>query len=160
MTLRRILRDSHPALRERAKPVPKVNHVILQLLDDMVETMREANGAGLAAPQIGIAKRIIVVDAGDDKLLQLINPVILMTEGSCVDVEGCLSVPGVYGEVSRAARITFAALDRAGQEVKLTLEGWPARILQHEIDHLDGILFIDKTIRLVDPSELKREEAK
>ena len=160
MSIRRILHNEHPALRGHARPVEKINHVILRLLDDMTETMHEAKGVGLAAPQIGIAKRLITVAPGEEEpVWQLINPRILNASGEAVDVEGCLSIPGVYGEVPRYEQITVEAQDRDGQMLKLNLSGFHARIFQHEIDHLDGILFIDRATRLLDPAELKREEA-
>jgi peptide deformylase len=160
LSIRRILHNEHPALRGHARPVEKINHVILRLLDDMTETMHEAKGVGLAAPQIGIAKRLITVAPGEEEpVWQLINPRILDASGEAVDVEGCLSIPGVYGEVPRYEQITVEAQDRDGQMLKLNLSGFHARIFQHEIDHLDGILFIDRATRLLDPAELKREEA-
>lgn len=157
MALRRILNSSHDILRGKARPVAAVNSAVVTLLDDMVETMYDAQGVGLAAPQIGIAKRLIVVDAGERKALQLVNPCIVEIEGSCVDVEGCLSVPGVFGEVDRAEKVIVTALDKEGREVRLEAEGLLARILQHEIDHLNGKLFIDIATRMVDPEEMKRE---
>ncbi|HPU01053.1 MAG TPA: peptide deformylase [Bacillota bacterium] len=157
MAIRRILNGSHAILRSHARPVRKINDVIISLLDDMAETMYENNGVGLAAPQIGIAKRLIVVDPGEKRLIKLINPRLLEWEGEAVDVEGCLSIPGIYGEVPRATRVLVEALDPSGKELRLEAEGFLARILQHEIDHLDGILFLDRAIRLVDPEEKGKE---
>jgi peptide deformylase len=105
--------------------------------------MYAASGVGLAAPQIGISKRVIIVDTGDD-LLELINPEILMSEGTQTDSEGCLSVPGMVGNVTRAYKVKIRALNREGKEIEITREEIAARALQHEIDHLDGILFVDK----------------
>jgi peptide deformylase len=156
LAVRRILNSSHHILRGKAEPVAAVNSTIVKLLDDMVETMYEAKGVGLAAPQIGIAKRLIVLDAGDRNVLQLINPCIVNVEGNCVDVEGCLSVPGIFGEVERAEKVTVTAMDKEGRELQLEAEGLLARILQHEIDHLDGTLFVDKAVRMVDPEEFER----
>jgi peptide deformylase len=119
VAVRRIIDSSNDILRGKAQQVAAVNNAILKLLDDMVETMYEAKGVGLAAPQIGIAKQLIVVDAGDRNVLQLINPCIIASEGSCVDVEGCLSVPGVFGEVDRAEKVTVTALEKDGREVRL-----------------------------------------
>jgi peptide deformylase len=158
LAIRRILNGSSTVLRTPARPVKVVDETILRLLDDMAETMYDAPGVGLAAPQVGIAKQLIIADAGDACLLQLINPRIVSADGECVDLEGCLSLPGVFGEVPRAAQVVVAALDRAGREVRLEAEGLLARILQHEIDHLQGILFTDRAVRLVDPEELKKEE--
>ncbi len=158
MAVRRIVTLNNSALREKAQPVAKVNNAIVRLLDDMVDTMIEAKGVGLAAPQIGIAKRLIVVDAGDNQYLQLVNPCIVERTGSCLDVEGCLSIPGVYGEVDRAEKVVVTALDKDGKEIRLTAEGLLARIFQHEIDHLNGILFIDRATRLLDPEELNDQD--
>lgn len=159
MAVRRIVTGNNSVLRGKAQPVAEVNSAIVTLLDDMLETMYEAPGVGLAAPQIGIAKRLIVVDPGDRNVLQLVNPCIVEAEGNCVDVEGCLSVPGVFGEVDRAEKVTVTALEKNGREVRLEAEGLLARILQHEIDHLNGTLFVDIATRIVDPEE-EREERK
>lgn len=158
LAIRRILKGNHAVLRSHARPVQKINKTIAALLDDMAETMYESNGVGLAAPQIGIAKRLIVIDPGDDRLIQMINPRCLESEGEEIDVEGCLSIPGIYGEVPRASRVLVEALDPAGNPLRLEADGFLARILQHEIDHLDGILFLDRAIRLIDPEEEKRKE--
>lgn len=156
MAIRRILDSSHAVLRGQARPVKAVNETIMLLLDDMAETMYDAPGVGLAAPQIGILKQLMVADPGDNRLVQLVNPRIVAAEGEIIDVEGCLSLPGVFGEVPRAERVTVTALDRRGREIHLKAEGLLARILQHEIDHLNGILLIDRAIRLVDQEELDR----
>jgi peptide deformylase len=156
MAVRRIFDSSNEVLRGQAQPVGMINSAILTLLDDMVETMFEAKGVGLAAPQVGIAKQLIVVDAGEGEVLQLLNPRITAAEGNCVDVEGCLSIPGVFGEVNRAEKVTVIALEKEGREVRLDAEGLLARILQHEIDHLHGTLFIDRADRLVDPDDVKK----
>ncbi len=158
MALRRIVTLNNSILREKAQPVAKINSAIVRLLDDMVETMIEAKGVGLAAPQIGLSKQLIVVDAGDNHYLQLVNPCIVERTGSCLDVEGCLSIPGIYGEVDRAAKVVVTALDKDGKEVRLAAEGFLARILQHEIDHLKGILFIDRAARLLDPEDLQNQD--
>lgn len=158
MAIRRIITGNYAILRNKARPVPKINEPIITLLDDMAETMYENSGVGLAAPQIGIAKRLIVLDPGENHLLKLINPRCLEMEGEEVAVEGCLSVPGVYGEVPRAGRVLVEALDPGGERIQLRAEGFLARILQHEIDHLEGILFLDRAVRLVDPEEEKKEE--
>lgn len=160
MATRKILTGNHAVLRSQARPVRKINDAIITLLDDMAETMYEGKGVGLAAPQIGIAKRLIVLDPGENRLLKMINPRLLEGEGELVEVEGCLSVPGIYGEVPRAARVLVEALDPAGKVLRLEAEGFLARILQHEIDHLDGILFLDRALRLVDPEEEKPEKEK
>lgn len=143
MAIYQIVKNGDDVLRLKAKEVKEVNDSIRKLLTNLRDTMYDANGAGLAAPQIGISKRVIVVDV-DDELLELVNPEIIATEGSVVDLEGCLSIPGLSGEVERSRKVTVKALDRNGKKVELTREGMMARALQHEIDHLDGILYIDK----------------
>lgn len=143
MALYQIVKNGDPILREKAKEVAEITPNILKLLGNMMDTLRDANGLGLAAPQIGVPKRVIVVEAGDE-VLQLINPVILRREGEETDYEGCLSVPGTVGEVTRAAKVLVRALDRDGKTVELERAGLVARVLQHEIDHLEGILYIDK----------------
>jgi peptide deformylase len=148
MALFRIVTLGDPVLREKAKPVEKVNAAVRRLLDDMAETMYDARGIGLAAPQVGVAKRVIVVDAGQG-LYQLINPEIIEAQGTETDREGCLSIPGVWGEVSRAVQVTVRALNREGETVEVEAEGLFARALQHEIDHLDGILFIDRALKII-----------
>lgn len=140
-----------PILREKAQPVKKITPNLLKLLDNMAETMYAAPGVGLAAPQIGVGKRVIVVDVGDG-LVELINPEIVAAEGTEIGLEGCLSIPGVQGEVPRSARVVVKGLDRHGQEREYKAEGLFARALQHEIDHLDGILFIDKAVRWLEGS--------
>ncbi|MBO8142245.1 MAG: peptide deformylase [Firmicutes bacterium] len=143
MAVRNIVLVPDPILRQRAKPVERVTKRIQKLIRDMADTMYAANGAGLAAPQIGVPERVIVVDAGDG-LLALVNPEIVAEEGSEVDVEGCLSIPNVTGYVERSARVEVTGLDGRGRPVRIRASGMTARALQHEIDHLDGILFIDK----------------
>lgn len=147
MAVYEILRLGNDLLRQKAKPVPKMTPQIEKLLDNLADTMYAANGVGLAAPQIGILKRVIVVDAGEG-LIELVNPVIVKTEGQEIGIEGCLSIPGVEGEVPRAARVEVEGWDRAGNAKRIVGEGLLARALQHEIDHLDGILFIDRAVRL------------
>lgn len=143
----KIVELGDPVLREKSRTVRVVNKSIRKLLDDMAETMYAANGVGLAAPQVGISKRVVVVDAGEG-LWELINPEIIYQDGEEVGMEGCLSIPGVTGEVKRAFRVRVKGLDRQGKTQVISAEGWGARALQHEIDHLDGVLFIDKAIRL------------
>lgn len=143
MAVYRILTYEDPLLRQRAKEITKITPNIHKLLKNMAETMYEANGVGLAAPQIGVLKRAIVIDVGEG-LIQLINPVIVSAEGEETDFEGCLSIPGITGEVTRAARVVVRGLNPSGKEVEYHGEGLLARAFQHEIDHLDGILFIDR----------------
>lgn len=135
--------EGDPVLRAKAKPVAKVTKRVVKLLKDMEETMYAADGVGLAAPQVGISERLIVVDVGDGPL-HIINPVLERGEGADVDREGCLSIPGVYGYVERFAKVVVSGLDPRGRSLRIEGTGLLARALQHEIDHLDGILFTDK----------------
>lgn len=138
-----------PVLRRKAKPVQKINFQLRKLLDDMAETMYDAPGVGLAAPQVGVSKRIIVVDCGEPHgLIEMINPEIVYAEGRASATEGCLSIPGYVGEVERNARVRVAGLDRQGRKFWIDAEGLLARCFQHEIDHLDGVLYIDKAINV------------
>lgn len=152
MAVYRIVEMGEPVLKEKARRVPKITPNVIKLLENMAETMYDAQGVGLAAPQVGVSKRIAVVDVGDG-LIELVNPVIIHKEGTETDVEGCLSIPGVKGEVTRAAKVRVKALDRDGREVEYEGEGLLARAFQHEIDHLDGVLFVDKAENL---TKLKR----
>ena len=156
MALRRIRKRNDYVLRKKAETVGRFTPGLLQLLDDMAETMGGAEGAGLAAPQVGISKRIIVFRGNENDLFELINPAIIAKKGEAIDIEGCLSLPGIYGEVPRAEHVQVTGLDREGKEVRLDAQGFMARVLQHEIDHLEGILFIDKATRLLTPDELAR----
>lgn len=150
MALREVIHIGNPVLRKKAKKVEKITPLILQLIEDMAETMYDEPGIGLAAPQVGVSKRVIVVDVGDG-LFKLINPKITSAEGTEIDTEGCLSVPGKIGEVERYAKIGIKAMDPEGKIVRLEAEGLFARCLQHEIDHLDGILFVDKAENIREP---------
>jgi len=141
-----IVKMGDPVLREQAKKVPKITPNILKLLDNMYDTLRDAEGVGLAAPQIGISKCVVVIDVGEG-LIELINPEIVSQEGKEIDGEGCLSIPGVQGEVERAKKVTVRALDRTGKTINITGTGLLARAFQHEIDHLHGVLFVDKMIK-------------
>lgn len=130
-------------LRQKAKPVTEVTDTIRTLLDDMAETMYASEGVGLAAPQVGISRRMIVVDVGEG-LIELINPVLLKGHGKQIGEEGCLSVPGYFAPVERYKTIFVEGLDRDGHSVQIKAKDFTAVALQHEMDHLDGILFIDK----------------
>ncbi|MFO7153721.1 MAG: peptide deformylase [Caldicoprobacter oshimai] len=146
MAIRRIMiYGKDDVLRKKAKPVAKIDERILELLDDMAETMRHADGVGLAAPQVGILRRVVVIDVGEG-LIELINPEIVEASGQQRGAEGCLSIPGVRGEVIRPERVKVKALNRKGESIEITGTGLLARALCHEIDHLDGILFIDKVV--------------
>jgi len=145
MAIRIIVKEPDSVLREVAKPVPAVTSNIRKLIRDMADTMYDANGVGLAAPQIGISKRVIVLDPQDEEtgLISLVNPEIIRAEGEQLGPEGCLSIPGLNGDVSRKQSITVKGLDAEGNEVVIEAENFVARIFQHEIDHLNGILFTD-----------------
>lgn len=142
MALRNIVLSDDEVLRKISKEVTEINDKIKQLLDDMAETMYADNGAGLAAPQVGILKRLVVIDMGQG-LIKLVNPVIVETEGRQEVVEGCLSIPNVYGKLMRPAKVTIQALNEKGEEIRLTGTGDLAKCFCHEIDHLNGILFTD-----------------
>jgi peptide deformylase len=131
-----------PVLRQRSKEVGVVDDEVRHLVDDMYETMDAARGVGLAANQVGVARRVAVVDADDDRFA-MIDPVILETEGRTAAEEGCLSIPEIYGDVSRPERVVIEATDRDGNRYRKEATGLKARAIQHEIDHLDGILFLD-----------------
>lgn len=143
MALRNIRTDEDEILRKKSRKVDEINDRIKNLIEDMKETMYHADGVGLAAPQVGILKRIAVVDVGKGPVT-VINPEIIERNGNYTDVEGCLSLPGRQGEVERPEKIKVKALNEKGEEVVIEAEGLFARALCHEIDHLDGILFIDR----------------
>lgn len=129
-------------LKQQAQPVARIDKQIRTLLDDMAQTMYKANGVGLAAPQVGQSIQVVVIDVGEG-LIELVNPEIVRMEGSKTDTEGCLSVPEIYGDVERAAKVSVKYLNRQGKHHRITATGLLARCLQHEIDHLHGRLFID-----------------
>ena len=168
MALREIVFLPEPVLRRKAKPVTKFDKELQTLIDDMIETMREAPGVGLAAPQINISQQLAVIEYDEDedeeenedappkpkKLYVIINPEIIKTsEEKVMGIEGCLSIPGLQGEVERHESIQVKALNRHGSPVKLKVDGWMARIFQHEIDHLNGVLFTDRATRVWKPRE-------
>lgn len=141
---RPVVKIPAPVLRQKCVEVAKVTKKTQFLIDDLMRALRKANGVGLAAPQLGVAQRVVIIAPFDEKPFALINPVVTKFEGEQIGQEGCLSIPGLYGDVKRAAFIEVEAYDRKGRGITLELEGMPARIAQHEIDHLDGVLFIDK----------------
>ncbi|MEA4987100.1 MAG: peptide deformylase [Anaerovorax sp.] len=144
MALRNIVLDGDPILRKKCKPVEEVNNKIRQILDDMAETMYDSeNGAGLAASQVGILKRLVVIDMGSG-LLKLVNPEIISEEGSQEVIEGCLSFPGQYGKLIRPKKVRVKALNEDGEPITLEGEGDMAKCFCHEIDHLNGVVFVDK----------------
>ena len=144
-----VVKAGHPVLKQVAEPVEHVNKKLRALIDDMAETMYKTEGVGLAAPQVAVSKRIIVVDDQvGSGLIVLINPEITHAEGSQVGPEGCLSVPGYYADVERFNKITVKGIDPHNKKVTIKAEGFLARIFQHEIDHLEGHLFIEKATNL------------
>ncbi|WP_168121951.1 peptide deformylase [Paenibacillus sp. HB172176] len=158
MSIRLIVKDPDPVLREVAKEVTKFNSNLKKLLKDMAETMYDAEGVGLAAPQIGISKRVIVVDIGDESgLFEMVNPVIAEQDGEQVGPEGCLSIPNLNGEVKRADRIVVQGQNSDGEPISIEASGYLSRAFQHEIDHLNGILFTDLAISVYDISERKNK---
>jgi peptide deformylase len=159
MALRTIRNYGDPILRRKARPVQNIDQLILRILDDMAETMYASLGLGLAAPQVGITKRICVVDVGEG-LLKLINPKMQSASGTEIGPEGCLSFPHVYGDVERFLKVVVKALDPKGKPIRIEAEGLLARALQHELDHLDGKLFVDSAadLREVLPREKSDDE--
>lgn len=149
MALRNVVMHDDELLRKKSKPVSKFDEKLEELLDDMRQTMIQNNGMGLAAPQVGCLKRVVVIEC-NNMFLELINPVIIHQSGEDVDEEGCLSVKGIHGKVKRPMYVTVQAQDRYGYNFTLTGEKLLARALCHEIDHLDGVLFIDKLIKQSD----------
>ena len=142
MAIRKIVTIGDETLRKHCKPQDKFDKRLSTLLKDMAETMYKSNGIGLAAPQIGKAIRVVVIDVGEG-LIEMINPLITHREGKVIDSEGCLSVPNIFGDVERAEKVTVEFTNRFGKRKKLKAEQLLARCIQHELDHLDGVLFID-----------------
>ncbi|MGI6559073.1 MAG: peptide deformylase [Limnochordia bacterium] len=154
-----ILTEGHPLLRKKALPVKKITKRLNKLAEDMEETMRAASGVGLAAPQVGVGIRLIVVDVGEGPIV-IYNPEIIDRDGQDIDVEGCLSIPGVNAYVERSAWVKVAGIDAKGKPLVVEGDELLARALQHEIDHLDGILFIDKATSIVVKEEEKADESR
>ena len=146
----KIVKEGDPVLRKACRPVTEITPRIIQLLDDMIETMRKADGVGLAAPQVGVLRRIAVVECEPGKVYELINPRIIARAGEQYGSEGCLSVPGRWGKVSRPMHVTVQCQNRKGETVEYSGSELLARAFCHEIDHLDGVLFIDKVKEFVD----------
>lgn len=157
MGLRKILTDKDPALHKVCKPVEKFDWRLRKLLDDMTQTLREAEGVGLAAPQVGILRRVVVVDTGDN-YLELINPTLVETSGEQIGTEGCLSVPGKYGIVKRPNHAKVRAQDREGNWFEAEGDELIARCFCHELDHLDGIIYTEVMERFLTEEELEAEE--
>lgn len=145
MAIRNVRIVGDEILRKKSREVLEINDRLIELLDDMNETMRKEDGIGLAAPQVGILKRVVVVDVGQGPIY-MINPEIVSMEGSAIDEEGCLSVPGENGKVERPSKIIVNYMDKEGNRTTLEAEELLARCICHEIDHLDGVLFIDKIL--------------
>ncbi len=164
MTQLEIRLEGDPVLRQKATKINRVDDSVRRLASDMWETLEAAEGVGLAAPQVGVSRRLIVVHLPEDYIeegspevaLRLVNPEIVKARGEITAMEGCLSIPGWQGDVPRADQITVKATDLNNRDVRLKLEGWAARVVQHEIDHLDGILYTD---RMRDEDSLYRVEA-
>ncbi len=154
MAVRPIVTYPHPVLRKKAQPVTDFGPELQQLIDDMFETMRAAAGVGLAAPQVNVPLRVIVVEYAQDEHARperyaVVNPrIVYVSPETEMGTEGCLSIPGVFGDVLRPRSVVVRGQDRFGKPLNLRLHGWLARIFQHEIDHLNGILFIDKAVRV------------
>ncbi len=157
MGLRKILTDKDPALHKVCRPVEKFDGKLHRLLDDMAQTMEDANGVGLAAPQVGILRRVVVVDTGDG-ILELVNPTLVETDGEQVGAEGCLSVPGRYGLVKRPYYAKVRAQDRNGEWFEVEGEELIGRCFCHELDHLDGIVYTEVMERFLTEEELEMEE--
>ena len=171
MTLRKIITLPEPVLRRKAHTVTKFDKSLQTLIDDMVETMRQAPGVGLAAPQIGLSERLIVVEYFEKeedeekedapkKVWAILNPeIIKASEEKLLGVEGCLSIPNLVGEVERHAAVQVKGMNRHGKPIKVKAEGWLARIFQHEIDHLNGVLFTDRATHVWQPPQDVEPEA-
>lgn len=154
MAVRNIVKVGDSILTKKCRPVEKIDDRILTLLDDMAETLEKADGAGLAAPQVGVLRRVVIINVGDENgLIELINPEIISSSGEQTDVEGCLSYPGQFGEVTRPNVVTVRAADRNGNIREITGEGLLARAICHECDHLDGKMFMELVTRWLDSEE-------
>jgi len=160
MTIRQIVTLPDPILRRKARQVTRFDSSLQTLIDDMVETMRQAPGVGLAAPQVGVPERVIVVEYSEDdekedspkKLFTVVNPEIKeFSKETVLGVEGCLSVIGLQGEVERSLAVTVKGQTRHGQPVKIKAKGWLARVFQHEIDHINGVVFTDRAVKVWKP---------
>jgi len=158
MAIHKVITAENPILRRKAKKIHRFDPSIQKLAEDMFETMHSARGVGLAAPQIAQSIRIFVAEFEDHKVA-MVNPEIVKAEGEVLGIEGCLSIPGYIGEnIRRAEKIVVKGQDVRGKSIKVNAEGWFARVLQHEIDHLDGILFLDRLDRPEDLHEVREED--
>ena len=156
MALLKILTETDPTLRKKSKPVGEVTDRIRTLLDDMTETMRHAEGVGLAAPQIGVLRRVVVVECVPGEVIELIDPVIVETAGMQRSREGCLSLPGKCGITERPMKVAVEATNRQGERFRISGNGLLAKAFCHEIDHLDGILYSDIATKMLTPEEIRR----
>lgn len=156
MAIRNIVKEGDEILAKKCRPVEKFDQKLAELLTDMAETMAQANGVGLAAPQVGILRRVVVVDVGEG-VIELVNPVIIEQSGEQREVEGCLSCPGEYGITVRPMWVTVQAQDRNGKTFTIEGEGLKARAFCHELDHLEGVLFKKHTIQMLRPEDLEDE---
>ena len=157
MGLRKILTDKDPALHKVCKPMVNFDNRLFKLLEDMKETLHKADGCGLAAPQVGVLRRIVLVEVEKGQLYELINPEIIAREGSQNELEGCLSLPGEWGITERPAKVTVRAMNRDGEIYEVSGEGLMARALCHELDHLDGVLYKDNAIHMLTKEEIKEQ---
>ena len=157
MAIRKIRLDSDPILRKKSRDIDEVNDRIQVLLDDMIETMYELDGVGLAAPQVGVLRRAVVIDIGDGPI-KMVNPVILERDGKIVDVEGCLSVPGKSGIVERPETLKAEYTDGNNERIQIEAEGFLARAICHELDHLDGVLYTDLALKIAEVGEITEED--
>lgn len=157
MAYRDIHVDDDPILRKKARRVDRINARVLTLIDDMMETLHHEDGVGLAAPQVGVLRRVIVIDTGETEF-EMINPEIVEQEGEEMDREGCLSLPGRMGVVPRPARVVARYTDRNGEQKEVEGEGLLARAICHETDHLNGVLFIDRAVEMIEPGEDENED--
>ena len=157
MAILNIVKEGDPVLRKICRPVEEITPRTIQLLEDMKETLHKADGCGLAAPQVGVLRRIVLVEVEKGQLYELINPEIIAREGSQNELEGCLSLPGEWGITDRPAKVTVRAMNRDGEIYEVSGEGLMARALCHELDHLDGVLYKDNAIRMLTKEEMKEQ---
>ena len=155
MAILNIIKEGDPVLRRESRRVDEITPRIIRLLDDMWDTLHVAQGVGLAAVQVGVLRRVVIIEVEEGKRIELINPEIIAKSGKQNEVEGCLSLPHKWGVTDRPMKVTVRAINRHGKEFEITGEDLLARALCHELDHLDGKLFTDCTIRMVDESELR-----
>lgn len=158
MAVRPIRKVPEPVLRQKSKQVGSLDGSINRLIDDMLETMRLANGVGLAAPQVGVPLRVIVIGIPGEREIVLINPQIVRRSGERVILEGCLSLPGYNGQVKRSMKVSVKGRDRNGKEIRIKAEGLLAQALEHEIDHINGVLYMDRLVGMTEPQKIEPEK--